>query len=313
MKAWLVVAVVAAVALSGCNGGKGGPGKHELKAGKGAITGVVLDDVIRPVPKALVLLSNGQTATADSSGEFTFLDLEPGAYILRVQADDHEAAPRTVDVVAGQYAEAELLARRIFNQGGQILTREYSVFVPCAFAAPVATANPPCLVDLSGDTDRFGFIANYTGYADVTYIVTEMKAARPASQDPGSGAYKVVVRDERGAVDSDYYASAFTTDSDYLRLVMKVGARSSDDTEDRNVVWNNSRPMQVAFFPQGTFKGETQPVNDQVDDACQTNAGVTCLGESRGIGAQFGVRARFIQSVFIGEPEVDIEGYGVLD
>ncbi len=314
MKAVLVVLLVAGVALAGC-GDKGGKdageaagGQPALKSGKGAISGLVINDVYRPVPGALVLASNGLTATSDGSGQFTFLDLEPGAYVLRAQADGHEAAPQSVEVVAGEYAEAELMARRVANQGGRIITTEYSVFVPCAFAAPAVTANPPCLVDLSGDTDRFGFNVNYTGYPGATYLVTEMKANREASQEPGRGAYKVVVRDGEGG--DPYYSSAFTTDSDYLRLVMQVGTKSLQDTEARNQVWNNTGDMQVAFFPQGAFKAETQ---QGLDAACASDPTQGTCFESRGVGAQFGIRARFIQSLFIGEPEVDIATYGVLD
>src|SRR5262245_59899784 len=99
MKTIFVVLLVASIALAGCGGKKGDDGdgkKTELKEGKGAITGVVLDDVIRPVPKALVLLCNGETVEADGSGQFEFINLEPGAYVLRATADNHEAAPLTV-------------------------------------------------------------------------------------------------------------------------------------------------------------------------------------------------------------------------
>lgn len=314
MKALLLTLLMASLALAGC-GDKGGDGTGDggtstnppLQAGKGAISGLVINDVFRPVPGATILSSNGLVATSDASGQFTFTNLDPGAYVLRIQADGHEGAPQSVEVAAGQYAEAELIARRIFNEGGRIITTEYSVFVPCAVAAPAATANPPCLVDLSGDTDRFGFFINYTDYADATVLVTEMKANREASDEPGSGAYKVVVRQREDT--DNYYASAFTTDSDYLRIVMRKGEISIFDTEGRNLYWNNTEEMQVAFFPQGSFKGETQ---DGLDAACQSEpADVTCF-ESRGVGAQFGIRARFIQSLFIGEPEVDLETYSVL-
>lgn len=302
---------MSSLALAGCNdkAKPNDPGEDPpLESGKGAIAGLVVNDVFRPIPQALVLASNGLTATTDDAGQFSLVNLDPGAYILRVQAAGHEAAPQTIQVQAGAYAEAELLARRVLNEGSRIITTEYSVFVPCAVAAPVVTANPPCLLDLSGDTDRFAFYANYTEYSNITYLVTEMKANREASQEPGSGAYKVVVRTEDGG--DPYFSSAFTVDSDYLRLVMKVGEKSLQDTENRNAIWNNTEAMQVAFFPQGSFKAESQQA---LDAACASDpVGASCF-ESRGLGAQIGIRARFIQSVFIGEPEVDPLTYGVLD
>jgi hypothetical protein len=313
MRALLTVLLVGSFALAGCSGG-GGSGEGEgdgttppLQAGKGAISGLLINDVFRPVPGGLVLIQElGLTVTSDASGQFSFTDLEPGSYLLRVQADGHEAVPQRVEVREKEYAEVELMARRVVSQAGTIITTEYSVFVPCAVAAPAATANPPCMADLSGDTDRFAFYANYTQYGDqASYLVTEMKANREVS--PQSGALKVVVRTETGG--DPYWASAFITQGDYIRIVMPLGGLSEQDTENRNQVWNNTRAMQVALFPQGSFKGETQQA---LDTGCQPDpADVTCF-ESRGIGAQFGVRAKFVQSLFIGEPEVDIETYCVL-
>ena len=313
MKALLLVGLVASLALAGCGGNDGetppttGSGTTgPLASGKGAISGLLVNDVFRPVPDGLVLIQDlGLTATTDSSGQFTFIDLEPGAYLLRVQAEGHEAAPQSVEVQEGEYAEAEIMARRITSEAGRIITTEYSVFVSCAASAPVVSATNDCTFDQSGDSDRAAFTSNYTAYADATYLVTEMKSARPASST--SGAYKIIVRQ---LPDTDnYYASAYTADGDYIKVVMKLGEVSLSDTEGRNLAWNNTEELQTAFFPQGAFKGETQSVQDA---GCQPDpADVTCF-ESRGLGAQVGVRAKFVQSLFIGDPEVDIETYCVL-
>jgi hypothetical protein len=314
VKAFLAVALLSSLALAGCSGGGDGDGPSSsststtgpLKSGKGAISGLLINDVFRPVPGGLVLIQElGLTATSDASGQFAFLDLEPGSYLLRVQADGHEAAPQTVDVNEGEYTETELMARRVFNEGGRIVTTEYSVFVPCAASVPVASSTVDCTFDQSGDSFRAGFTSNFTaGYSGITYLITEMKANKPAS--PTSGAYKIVVREEG---DGDYWASAFTIDSDYIRVTMRLGNISTDDTENgRNVAWENNKPMETAFFPQGQFKGETQMGYDTlctVPEAC-------LFGESRGVGGQVGVRAKFVQSLFLGEPEVDITTYCVL-
>jgi hypothetical protein len=319
LKGPLAAFLLVATALSGCSDGGGSDEPTgttpPLQAGKGAIAGLVINDVFRPVPNALVLLQpSGLTATSNDQGQFTFTNLEPGAYVLRIQADGHEAAPTNAEVRAGEYAEVEAIARRVINEAGAIVTTEYSVFVPCAAATPAATSNPPCMVDLSGDTDRFAFYANYTERKDtVTYLVTEMKANREVS--PESGALKVVVRTETGG--DPYWASAFITSGDYIRIVMPFNGTSEQDTENRNQVWNNTRAMQVALFPQGSFKGESQQA---LDTACTTSeplngtapgAARGCF-ESRGIGAQIGVRAKFVQSLFIGEPDVYIATYCVL-
>jgi hypothetical protein len=296
MKAVLVsLCVVSALVLAGCggkdkpDGGDGGP--PQLQAGKGAILGLVINDVYRPVPNALVLSSNGLTATTDASGVFTLTDLEPGAYILRVQADGHEAAPQSVDVVEGEYAEAELMARRIFNEGGRIITTEYSVFIPCAVDFVYSGYVLDCTMDQSGDSFRAGFTSNYTEYGNATYLVTEMKASKPYR-------YEVQLRvDDGTSSGGDRYAVA-QFEGDYIKIVHQLGAVNEEfNGQANNVPWNNTGPMLTILFPDSEFREELQGAG----------APVCC-----GAGAHFGIRARFIQSLFIGEPEVNIETYNVL-
>src|SRR5687767_11241595 len=102
----------------------------ELSVGKGAITGLLIDDVYRPVPGGLVFLEGtGLTATTDASGLFRFVDLPPASYVAIANAPGHEAAPANVDVEAGAYAELEIQARRIFSDEGSVITTQYSVFI----------------------------------------------------------------------------------------------------------------------------------------------------------------------------------------
>jgi hypothetical protein len=263
-----VAAIVLATTLAGCGGKStppviGGGTQPPLPADKGAIAGLVIDDVYRPVPKALILIEKaGLTATSDGEGQFTFTGLDPGAYVLKVQAEGHASAPRTVEVVAGQYAEAEVQADRLFNSGPRIVTTEFSVFVPCAVSVVASTQAFDCTLDLSGDTFRAAFEANYTAYGNVTYLVTEMLSNHKAA--PGQGALKIVVRD--GVTrDDPYYASRFTVDSNYIKVVMRLGEVSKDDAEPgRNQKWTNDRKLETALFPQGAFKSETQTPFDCV-------------------------------------------------
>lgn len=296
MKALLSVLLVASLALAGCGDKdpKPTPGvKPELEAGKGAIDGLVINDVYRPVPGALVLLSSGATATSDASGLFTFTDLEPGAYLLRVQADGHEAAPQSVDVAEGEYAEAELIARRIANEGSRIVTTEYSVFIPCGVDFVASGYVMDCTLDQSGDSYRAGFTSNYTAYGEATYLVTEMKASKP-------GRYEVQLRvDDGSSTGGDRYAVA-QFEGEYLKVVHKLGEVNEEfNGQANNVAWNNTDPMMTILFPDSQFREEIQDVDPTGEICC-------------GAGAHFGIRARFVQSLFIGEPEVDIATYSVL-
>lgn len=311
MKTLLAALLVASLALAGCGdkGGSDGTGSGgtttdaPLQSGKGAIAGLVINDVYRPVPGATVLSSNGLVATSDGAGQFAFTNLEPGAYILRVQADGHEAAPQNVEVVEGEYAEAELLARRVTNEAGRIITAEFSVFIPCAaaFIANGITAN--CLLDLSGDSYRGSFPTNLTAEPDVTYMVTEWKFNQV-------GDWNVQIREDDGSTTGgERYAVLDIFQGDYARVLLEKGALNEEANGQRdNVPWNNTKPFSTAIFLNGQFKGEAQ---DAADAVCQPDVPDTCRTMT-GAGVAFGIRARIIQTVFIGEPDVDVKTYSVL-
>jgi hypothetical protein len=291
----VAAACIAAVSLAGCSGGGEGGGQTQttetlgpIAAGKGAISGLLINDVFRPVPGGLILIQDlGLTATSDDSGQFVFLDVEPGSYLLRVQADGHEAAPQTVDVEEGEYAEVELIARRVASDGGRIISNEFSVFVSCNVNAVVIGLPFDCTGDLSGDSDRAAFYSDYNGTSGVTYLVTEMKANQV-------GNYEVRIRpSDHGGGASGNYAVMEIVESDYLRIVHKVGEVAHEPYEltGNNIAWNNTGEFVTIFYVDSIGKQETGTF---------------------GAGADVGVRAKFVQSVFVGEPETDIETYCVL-
>lgn len=293
----LVVALVASLALAGCGGkDKVTPGETPpLASGKGAMSGLVINDVYRPVPDALVLLSNGLTATTDASGQFTIGDLEPGAYIVRVQAEGHEAAPQSVDVVAGEYAEPELVARRIFNEGGRIVTTEYNIFMTCTAEAVVVAGNGlNCFFDLSGESERTAFLTDLRGVQGVTAMVTEVKF-----NQVGDYGFVIGIDDDGDNFLDRYWAEASVVDGDYAKVVLVNGTANEEDSAGRNEVWlPGTDPFTTTVFPHGEFYNELN------------SAGGLGL---YGAGADVGVRGKVIQSVFLGEPEVDLATYGVLD
>lgn len=115
MRGPLLAVVLVSVVLAGCSDGGGG-GKDPAATGTpqaadidvdprsklGAISGVVVDQAIRPIPGASVGLTQGGNTTTDADGRFAFVDLEPGAYFFTVSAAGFLATQGQADVVAGE-------------------------------------------------------------------------------------------------------------------------------------------------------------------------------------------------------------------
>jgi hypothetical protein len=110
------------------------------------------------------------------------------------------------------------------------------------------------------------------------------------------GAYEVRIRptdhDQGG---SDNFAVMEIKDSDYLRIINKVGEVAHEPYEltGNNAAWNNTEEFITILY---------------VDAATKNVTGQGDFGAS----VDLGIRAKFVQSVFVGEPEVNIETYCVL-
>jgi hypothetical protein len=315
----LTVVLVACFVLAGCSSKTTAPSgtvatKQALDDGKGGIQGLLIDDVYRPVPGGTVLLlPDGLTATSDTSGQFSFVDLEPGTYTIKVDAPGHEAAPRTVDVAVGEYTELELSARRIVSDNGRIITTQYSVFIPCAADYIVNGYIIGCIEDESGDSYRPGFTTDSRAYgSNVTYLVSEARMNK-------KGDYDVQVREDDGSGSGGArYAVGAIRGTDYIKMVNQYGvADTVDDLQHNTQPWNNTAKYETLVFLSGqqrdTFSGVSQTTcNQDVDDL---NRGVgspvrTC--NWRGVGVELAIKATFIQSLFLGPPIQDIGAYATM-
>lgn len=80
----------------------------------GAISGRVVDDEVRPIPKADVVLAETKAETkTDEEGKFTFNDLQPGTFRILVQKLGYESAGVKVDVKPGEVVEAKIVLKPI--------------------------------------------------------------------------------------------------------------------------------------------------------------------------------------------------------
>ncbi len=303
------------VALSGCTDSGGskvnGPtavagcvgencGELKLSEGEGGISGLVIDDRLRPLGEArILLLPLGLDTISNDNGEFGFVGLKPGAYTIKVQKAKHEAAPKRVDVTAGEFSEAILDARRTSSDTSVILTQEYAVFVPCAVDFIYTGLIWNCGTDLSGDNARYSFEVDYTDINNVTWLVAEAKINQV-------GDWNVQVRHPNGAPEGgERYAVADLWDTDYVRITLQK-CEAGETVEEcppntvyngqsNNVQWLNDKPADTLLFLTGEYAGTLpEPL-------------------TRGLGARLGTKAQFVHSLFLGEPEVVIDTYAILE
>lgn len=259
----------------------------DLEAGTGAIAGLVIDDRFRPIPGAKVLVQEaGLSVTTNDNGEFAIVDLAPGTYTLRVTADGHEAAPETIRVVEGEFADANLVARRVFSNAGEIITQEFAIFIPCNAYATVG-----CPPDASGDTYRPGISGNFSELLpDVTHSVWEVLLNNPYI-------FCLEVREEgtAGASTARHFGIwCEGQDSVYTKGILQTDAIY--DEEPSQDPWDPSAQTDAILFTFGNNEA-----------TCWQGPPVY-----RCAGVGFGIKAQIMVSFFMGDPAVDLESYCIL-
>lgn len=314
MKAIMPLALMlVATALAGCGGNTADDassttGTPTFSATQGAITGLLINDVFRPIPGALVLLQEaGLTSTTDATGVFGFGELEPGRYTIKVQSEGHQAAARLVDVLANEYTEVEILADRLANPGSRIVTNQYSIFTPCAASAVVfSVVHGLCFYDESGDSYRPGISdLNYTGFENVTYLVAEVLLNQPDN-------YEFVIRhDDGSSFGGDEYGSVRITDGTYGKVIIKMNDSYLKETQPGNANWTNDKPLAALNFYVGTGGNELEGAGCTVN-AEEPNTGTKSCRSFYGAGHKAAIEGNIIMSLFLGEPEEPIETYAVL-
>lgn len=272
----------------------------ELDAGRGAISGLLVDDRFRPLhltadPQTefqaagfILLQETGQEVRTNENGEFSFVNLEPGTYTLRITAEGYESVPESVAVESGVFNEVTPMIHRVTSEGSSIVTQEFSVFKACEATLIVIGSPVPCTLDMSGDTDRDRFVADYSEFENATYLVTEFLANQ-------QGFYEIRVNNQQGC--GGNYAIEEIVDGDYIKIINEIDvAREENHLTCGNEAWTNEGAFGTILYVDGIGKQET------------TEAGFPTFGA----GVYFAVEGKFVQSVFVGEPEVDLDSYCVL-
>lgn len=268
----------------------------QLEAGKGAVAGLLVDDRFRPIhltddpqtefqAEGFVLLQEtGEQVRTTENGEFSFVDLEPGQYTLRVTVEGHEATPQRIQVTEGLFNEISVIARRVTTEANAILTEEFSVFIPCAFVVPgVGLFTLNCVLDLSGDSFRSSVTKDYSAYDGMTYLVAELKAQNPSN-------YAFPLRDN--GLGCPCYGRTNIVDDDWGKVILSTDPDAAYDGSSEP--WTIDKQLNIGMFFSGDVPLPPNPVTGPY------------------VGVKTGIQADFLVSMFMGPPEIDVEGYCVI-
>lgn len=257
MRAWLAAGLLVATALAGCSGGAEADApageRPALASGRGAIAGLLVDDRYRPlhltdepagpydVPGFILVVETGEQVATDVDGVFTVLGLEPGTYTLTPAVERHEGVPQKVDVVEGQYAEVDLLVRRVADPGKDtIVVRDDTVLITCSIQTLDGhfTVGRACHGDLSGEEGTNWLDYNYTEHGHVAAIVVEAKLTKPRD-------FEIWLTMQTNLINGpELYGKVYGYDTDSIRVAALNGTEvgrfggSPLDTMDLRV-WAN--------------------------------------------------------------------------
>lgn len=307
MLPWRTLAVVAlaasAAALAGCSArddGAATDATQDLAADRGGIEGLLVDDRYRPIhlveqPTSefqargfLLVVETGETLGTDANGLFTLTDLVPGTFTLKPAVEGHEGAPVKVDVVAGQYAEVDVLVRRLVTLGEDtIVIHDDTVLVTCSMQVTNGhlSFGRACHGDLSDEGQSSFVDYNYTQFGKMAAIVVEVELSRTGDYEFWFSKQLDVIQ-----LEGDLYRKVFGFGTDYIRFSALDGADGDDWAAPLNM-----SDLRIWVNVNGIGSKETYDAT----------------GLAIGADFTFVVEARLVVSAFLRVPD-DLETYAVL-
>jgi hypothetical protein len=272
-------------------------------SGKGAMTGLLVDDRFRPLtvgpgalPGVILIQETGDELASNENGEFASGPLEPGRYTLRVQITDHEAVPQTFQVRAGEVTELTVIARRVISTDDLVIAQEFAVFIPCMMGAVVTPIGACALMDLSGDTARYVFRMNITAFPNLQFMVTELLL----NKDAGSlrdGTYMMQIEgpSQDGAT-SYNYVSKFIEEGAYDKTLLEKGVQNEyqQDPLLNHGVWEGGDWIGWRFWGQGLLRKDLNDAGAPVP---------------YGVGPQLAMKATVLTTLFFATDRAEVEAY----
>jgi len=253
----LAAATLLAALLAGCSGGGGeggpnGPVAPDVEVDPdsrfGAVSGVVVDEAIRPVAGAVVqLLSDGRNTTTDEGGQFAFTQLEPGFYAMTATAPRYLATQASADVLPGDTAKVRVQLQPDPSPVPYHVTLQHDGFMQgwatiaeYEFQEVTGEAAPLCDCRL-----------NFTPEAVPSTIVYEAYWEDTTPNPGGFEYYWVVEQQETGARGADYCASPCLAHISGSDFAAGMPAYARLDGPDEWVVANQPFELFVTLFYNG--------------------------------------------------------------
>ncbi len=167
-------------------------------------------------------------------------------------------------------------------------TMEDKISIPCMLSFGVNGILWNCdIIGAMGWEYDLEAYADFTDEGNATALLTEIKLNQ-------EGVWDVMLQNGPIGQDSGRYAQK-TIEGDYGRILLKRGEVGPTGDQNNRLAWNNLRPVTTVLFVEGLLADQFQGV-----------------GGCCGLGAHVNVEARVVQTVFIGEPDVDLETFSAL-
>ncbi|MEA3137635.1 MAG: Carboxypeptidase regulatory-like domain [Thermoplasmata archaeon] len=231
---------VAAVALAGCGGKDSGANQVRLGDGsrisldlpeeqqpapddiRGAVSGVVVNEAIFPVPGALVSVRDRQLEiVADADGKFVFEAMPPGLYTLVVRMEGYGDGLGTINVKSGQVVKSILQIHRLPAVDPYHTTLSFEIVYNSVDEFLLGTGSEQNLVPFDMRPKTVILEAVWTGLVDtpasnLDYMVRSEKD--PETFQSGSAPNPLRVAFDSDFFPKDDYAVRFDVHPDALAL-----------------------------------------------------------------------------------------------
>jgi hypothetical protein len=227
------------MALAGCGGKDSGANQVRLGDGsrisldlpeaqqpapddiRGAISGVVVNEAIFPVPGAVVSVRDRDLEqVADADGKFVFEAMPPGLYTLVVRMDGYGDSLGTVNVKSGQVVKSILQIHRLPAVDPYHTTLSFDVLYNSVDSFLIGTGTEESLVPFDMRPKTVILEATWDGLVEpgATLDYSVQAESDPETFESGSAPNPLRVQFDSDFFPRDEYAVRFSVHPDLLAL-----------------------------------------------------------------------------------------------